>query len=90
MREVIFTSAFRRDYKRLAKSGQANLELLKEAVALLADDFPLDTRYRDHALAGDWAGYRECHLRPDWLLIYKLQPGRLFLARSGSHAALFG
>jgi mRNA interferase YafQ len=90
MREVNFTTTFRRDYKRLSKSSQADLSLLEEVVARLANDFPLETRHRDHALTGNWAGYRECHVKPDWLLIYKLSPGQLFLARSGSHAELFG
>jgi len=90
MREVFLTTTFRRDYKRLAKNGQANLNLLKDVVALLANDLPLEIKHRDHALTGDWVGFRECHIRPDWLLIYKLLPGRLYLARSGSHAVLFG
>ena len=90
MREVNFTTAFRRDYKRLSKSSQADLSLLEEVVALLANDLPLETRHRDHALTGNWAGYRECHVKSDWLLIYKLSPDQLFLARSGSHAELFG
>jgi mRNA interferase YafQ len=90
MREVNFTTAFRRDYKRLFKSGQADLSLPEEVVARLANDIPLETRHRDHALTGDWAGYRECHVKPDWLLIYKLQPCQLFLTRSGSNADLFG
>jgi mRNA interferase YafQ len=90
MREVFLTTTFRRDYKRLAKNGQVNLNLLKDVVALLANDLPLEIKHRDHALTGDWVGFRECHIRPDWLLIYKLQPGRLYLARSGSHAVLFG
>jgi mRNA interferase YafQ len=90
MREVNFTAAFRRDFKRLARSGQADMTLLEKIVAHLANDLPLDDRYRDHALTGDWAGYRECHVKPDWLLIYKLAPNQLFLTRSGSHAELFG
>ena len=90
MREVSYTTAFRRDYKRLSRSGQADLTLLEKVVAHLANDQPLEARHRDHALTGDWAGYRECHVKPDWLLVYKLTPGQLFLARSGSHADLFG
>jgi mRNA interferase YafQ len=90
MREVVFTTAFRRDYKRLSRSGQADLTLLEEVVARLANNLPLETRHRDHTLTGDWAGYRECHIKPDWLLIYKFKPSQLFLARSGSHADLFG
>ncbi len=90
MREVIFTTSFRKDHKRLLKSSRHDLPLLQEVVALLAHDLPLEARHRDHALSGNWAGYRECHIKPDWLLIYKLPPEELVLVRCGSHAQLFG
>jgi mRNA interferase YafQ len=90
MREVIYTTAFRKDYKSLSKSGRHNMSVLKEAVALLACDLPLESKHRDHALSGDWGGHRECHIQPDWLLIYKLDPDELILVRTGSHAHLFG
>jgi mRNA interferase YafQ len=51
---------------------------------------PLDPRHRDHALAGDRRGYRECHIQPDWLLIYRVDAETVYLARTGSHSDLFG
>jgi mRNA interferase YafQ len=93
MRTVERSSAFKRDYKREARGKhRATLDAdLVGALASLADDRPLDPRYRDHELSGDWGGYRECHIKPDLLLIYR-KPDRDFLrlARLGSHSELFG
>lgn len=84
MRTIDRSSAFKRDYKREAK-GQHRATLddaLKPVLVALATDQPLDARYRDHDLSGDWAGYRECHIKPDLLLIYrKSDPDILRLAR---------
>jgi mRNA interferase YafQ len=57
---------------------------------MLVEQVPLDERFRDHALIGDWKGFRECHIQPDWLLIYRIEGDELQLARTGSHAQLFG
>ena len=67
------------------------LELLEEVVAALAMGEPLPDRNRDHALTGSWSGYRECHILPDWLLIYRIVDEVLVLtlARTGSHSDLF-
>lgn len=65
------------------------MELLKGVVAMLARNDPLGQLLRDHALTGSWKDHRECHLRPDWLLIYRLEPGRLVLVRTGTHSDLF-
>jgi mRNA interferase YafQ len=59
-------------------------------VEALRNHETLDPRHRDHALAGDWRGYRECHSQPDWLLIYRLDRETVYLARTGSHSSLFG
>lgn len=80
---------FRRDVKRLQRQG-ANLAKLQAVVTALAVEAPLDERYRDHALVGNWRGFRECHIQPDWLLIYRVAGEELQLARTGSHAELFG
>jgi mRNA interferase YafQ len=93
MRTIERSTAFKRDYKREAKGRhRATLdETLKAVLAALATDQPLGTRLRDHDLSGDWAGYRECHLKPDLLLIYgKTDADTLRLVRLGSHSALFG
>ena len=85
-------AAFKKDFKRvLANSRHADIgQLLKPVLLLLVEDKPLPDSYRDHALIGNWNGYRECHLKPDLLLIYrKEESGILRLARLGSHSELF-
>lgn len=94
MRTIERATAFKRDYKRAKASPRHRKDvdaLVSAAVALLVADLDLPDSYRDHALIGDWAGYRECHLKPDLLLIYrKPDEERLRLARLGSHSDLFG
>ena len=93
MRTIDRSSAFRRDYKRETRGRhRATLDdAVKPVLLALAADQPLDARYRDHDLSGDWAGYRECHIKPDLLLIYrKSDSDTLRLARLGSHSELFG
>jgi mRNA interferase YafQ len=92
MRTIEWTSAFKRDYK-LAKATPRHKDietLLPEVVGLLVDDQPLEARCRDHSLGGNWKGHRECHLKPDLLLIYKFPDEKtLRLVRMGSHSELF-
>lgn len=83
------SSQFKRDYKRLKRQG-ASLSKLLNVIEQLVDEKALDQRYLDHALKGNWRGYRECHLEPDWLLIYRVEGDLLELARTGSHSDLFG
>ena len=93
MRTIDRASSFKRDYKREARGlHRASLDTeLRTVLVALATDQPLDARYRDHDLSGDWAGYRECHVKPDLLLIYrKSEADTLRLARLGSHSELFG
>ena len=93
MRTIERSTAFKRDYKRVKTIPRhRNVEtILPEILALLLDDQPLPERNRDHALSGNWTGYRECHIKPDLLLIYKKpSPKVLRLARLGSHSDLFG
>ena len=63
---------------------------LKAVILLLLDDKPLEPRHRDHALKGDWVGYRDLHIEPDWLLLYRLTETEMWLARTGTHSDLFG
>lgn len=81
---------FERDLKRLRKRGK-QLPRLFAIVELLSQGRPLEIRNRDHALTGDWHGWRECHIEPDWLLIYRVDEvsSRLILGRTGTHADLF-
>ncbi len=93
MRTIERSSAFGRDYKREKANPRYRKDLdslLLTILALLVSDQVLPIRYRDHALIGNWAGYRECHIKPDLLLIYrKLDTDVVRLARLGSHAELF-
>ncbi len=87
---VIFTSNFKRDYKLAQKRGY-EIELLKEIITKLANGEQLPERNRDHALTGNYKGCRECHIKPDWLLIYQIEDEELilYLTRTGSHSDLF-
>ena len=85
------TSQFKKDYK-LAKRRGLNLSLLKKIISQLANGVQLDEKYRDHDLSGDWKGHRECHIQPDWLLVYRIEDDVLILtlSRTGTHSDLFG
>lgn len=88
---VKVTAQFRKDYKLAIRRG-LNIGLLEDVVASLARGVPLPEKNRDHALSGNWAGYRECHILPDWLLVYRVEDDVLvlILSRTGSHSDLFG
>jgi len=96
MRTIDRASSFKRDYKREARGQhRATLDaILMPVVMALANDQILPPHQRDHDLTGDWKGYRECHLKPDLLLIYRKldndNDGLLRLARIGSHSEIFG
>ncbi len=86
---VKWTSAFKKDYKLAVKRG-LDISLLKDIVELLASGSALPSSCRDHALTGNWTGHRECHIMPDWLLIYYIEADILVLtlARTGTHSDL--
>ena len=90
MYEIKTTARFRRDLKAICKDKGKNLRILQEAVDTLAAGKPLPAKYRDHALTGSFSRYRECHLQPDWLLMYEICNDImvLVLVRTGSHAKL--
>ena len=83
------TTAFEKDMRRVGKQGK-DLDKLEALVNLLQEQEPLPPRCRPHPLRGDWAGYWDCHVEPDWLLVYKVTGKALVLIRTGSHAELFG
>jgi mRNA interferase YafQ len=93
MRTIERSTVFKRDYKRESK-GQHRTDLnnaLIPVLTALANDQPLEPRHRDHDLSGNWLGHRECHIKPDLLLIYqKSDNATLQLVRLGSHSQLFG
>ena len=88
--EVKFTAQFKRDYKRI-KKRKFNIAELQAVVAMLAEGNTLPETYRDHALIGSYRNARECHIKPDWLLIYSISNEILVLElmRTGSHSDLF-
>ncbi|MCM1299766.1 MAG: type II toxin-antitoxin system YafQ family toxin [Firmicutes bacterium] len=84
------TSNFRKDYKRIKKRGY-DLSLLQNVIDTLLSEKTLDPGFKDHSLIGEYVGFRECHIQPDWLFIYKIDNKRLILvaSRTGSHSDLF-
>lgn len=88
--EVQFTNQFKRDLK-LAKKQNKDLDKLFDVIDILANGGTLDEKYRDHDLSGNYKGPRECHIEPDWLLIYEIREDVLVLMlyRLGTHAELF-
>lgn len=88
--EVDHTNVFKRDYKRAKKRG-LDLQKLKDVVTKLANGETLPPANKDHALTGNWIHHRECHIAPDWLLIYQIHENVLVLelTRTGTHSDLF-
>jgi len=74
--------------KLVSKRGK-ELAKLRDVILLLAEGYPLPPQYRDHSLAGNWSHHRDCHLEPDWLLIYKVDGDDVYLVRTGTHSDLF-
>ena len=91
MYQPVYTKQFRKDTKRIQKSGNKDIEKLKIVVRLLLDGKQLDLSYRDHNLKGNFKDRRECHIEPDWLLVYKLNKKEktMTFERTGSHADIF-
>ena len=89
-KQIIFTSQFKKDYK-MAMKRRLPIEELDIVIKLLSLDIPLPESYKDHSLSGNWEGFRECHIQPNWLLIYKISNNNLILtlSRTGSHSDLF-
>lgn len=83
------STKFKKDYKLCMKRGYS-LELLKAAVNTLRIPAPLPPKNKDHGLSGNYSGCRECHILPDWLLIYRVDGDELYLIRTGTHSDLLG
>ena len=88
--EIVPSNKFRKDLRLAAKRGYS-MDKIKEVIAKLSNGESLDAKYRDHLLTGNYGGYRECHIEPDWLLVYQIDGGQLilFLIRTGTHSDLF-
>ena len=90
-RDIVWTTQFKKDYK-LALKRHLNIDLLDDIIRALSRGETLPEKNKDHPLSGDWIGHRECHILPDWLLIYRIEDDVLVLtlARTGTHSDLFG
>ena len=90
MLKIRYHTSFRKDYKRITKRGY-DVKLLEDIINKLANGEPLPEKNRDHSLSGEYSGCRECHITPDWLLIYEIDNGELilYLTRTGTHSDLF-
>lgn len=88
MLKIHRTSQFKKDYKKAVKSGK-KIELLVEIIQKLAQKETLPPKNKDHSLSSNYSNFRECHIQPDWLLIYQYDPDTLYLTRLGSHSDLF-
>lgn len=90
MLKLVTTATFRKDYKRIKKRGY-DISLLETVLEQLLSEKKLEEKYLDHALIGNYFGFRECHILPDWLLIYALNNSELILtaSRTGTHSDLF-
>jgi mRNA interferase YafQ len=89
MLEIIYAGQFKKDFKKLRNVPLADLKAIFDVISHLEQEHKLEPRYKDHELIGNWAGFRECHIKPDLLLIYRVQQTQLQLARIGSHSDLF-
>jgi mRNA interferase YafQ len=88
MRQARTTGQFEREYSHMVKWGK-KIEKLDAVMMLLINEEPLPQRNRDHALTGNFKGYRDCHIEPDWLLIYKVDGDAIIFERTGTHSDIF-
>ena len=88
MLAVVHSTRFKKDVKRIEKRGK-DMTKLRTVLLLLIQSEPLPPEYGDHPLRGDWKGYRDLHIEPDWLLLYRVEGNELQLARTGTHSDLF-
>ena len=83
-----YTTQFKKDYKRIKKQNK-DLAKLSAVIEKLVAGQLLEPKYKDHQLSGNWKGHRDCHIEPDWMLIYRITADDLYLERTGSHSELF-
>jgi mRNA interferase YafQ len=84
----VYTKRFSKDIKKISRSGM-NMDEFKSVARKLINEEPLEEKYRDHLLIGNYKGRHECHVKPDWLLIYVIQDDKIIFERTGSHSELF-
>ncbi len=85
---IHYTTQFKKDYKRIKKQNK-DLSKLRTVIEILTAGQLLEPKYHDHQLSGNWKGHRDCHIEPDWILIYRITVDDLYLERTGSHSELF-
>lgn len=85
---LLYSSQFKKDFKRIQNQGK-NISQLEIVIETLLKKQILEPKYNDHKLTGKWKNHRDCHIEPDWLLIYRLTNDILILERTGSHSELF-
>lgn len=83
-----YSNQFKRDYKK-AKARGKNISSLTTVMDILLNEEPMPATYRDHQLVGEWKGFRELHIAPDWLLVYRIADGTVYFTRTGTHADIF-
>jgi mRNA interferase YafQ len=88
MSKIFQTSRFKKDVKKIKSRGK-DIEKLQSVVKIILAGEPMEDRYHDHPLSGKWTGSRDCHIEPDWVLIYRMESDCLYLERTGSHSDLF-
>ena len=90
MLTIKYETTFKKDFKRVVKRGY-HIPLMETVIDMLANEIPLPPKYKDHPLSGNYADCRECHIAPDWLLVYKIDNDELILVltRTGTHSDLF-
>ncbi|WP_422133728.1 type II toxin-antitoxin system YafQ family toxin [Endozoicomonas sp. ALD040] len=84
-----YSNQFKKDFKKITKLAIADIIAVGDVIGTLQRGQTLDARHMDHALVGDWLGFRDCHIKPDLVLIYRIHDRKLQLARIGSHSDLF-
>ncbi len=90
MLTIKYHTSFKKDYRRIIKRGY-DTALLERVLDMLVNEMPLPKQYHNHELTGGWKGYMECHIQPDWLLVYKIEKDvmTLILSRTGTHSDIF-
>ena len=88
MLSVVYRNKFKKNLDQMIRRGK-NPEKIKLVIIALVNEQPLDPKNRDHALTGNFSGFRDCHIEPDWLLIYRIEADTLYLERTGTHSDLF-
>ncbi len=89
MFKITYSTQFKKDFKKARKLPIEDLKELFSIISTIESGETLKEKYKDHRLSGNWVGFRECHIKPDWLLIYQIKNYELQLARLGSHSDLF-